>query len=261
MKSSYHKIIFILLAIFFTGCESESSSKNKEVQHTYTYDSLLKGTKIIDVLVIVDKNDPNNFNGKNEIEIDHGISVSNTIFDKSKVHAQLNIKKIHARSFKAKNSIDALHEVYQDDKIGALRNEVAADLVVIYRKYSDDGYCGLAYTNNKLDKDIAYAHISLGCPSMTTAHEIGHTMGLAHSAHKSNAKKLFPFSQGYGVKNEFVTTMAYKSNYQTSTRLFTYSSPDLDCKGHPCGVEEGLDNPSNAVKSLNYAVDYVSKFR
>jgi len=217
--------------------------------------------KVIDLLVLVDKYDKNNFNGKNETKIDHFISVSNKIYKNSGLNIKLNIKKIHSYHFTKKKSEDALSEVYKDKEIKQLKNEVKADLVVIYRKYANDGYCGIGYVNSTLNADIGYAHVSLECTSTTTAHEIGHNMGLRHSLLNTKKKGLFDYARGYGVEGEFVTIMAYQSIYKTKNQMFNYSSPNLDCEGYACGVDSELDDGANAVKALKYASSIVAAFR
>jgi hypothetical protein len=217
--------------------------------------------KIIDLLILVDKNDTNSLNGVYETKIDHFIAVTNNIFKNSTLNVEFHIQKIQPYTFEHQNSKEVLYDIYSDKNISEIRDETKADLVVIYRKYANDGSCGIAYINDVLDKDIGYAHVSLECPSASTSHEIGHTMGLTHSEHKPNEKGLFSYARGYGVDGEFATIMAYKSTYHTNIRVLNYSSPELNCKGYECGVNEELDNGANAVKALEYAIEHVSHFR
>jgi len=217
--------------------------------------------KIIDVLVVVSKNDKDNFNGKNETKIDHSISVTNKIYRNSGLNVKFNIKKIQTYDLDShKTSSDTLHDIYKDKNITMIKNTTKSDLVLIYRSYVDDGYCGIAYVNSVLNKDIGYAHMALDCPSSTTAHEIGHSMGLTHSEHNTNLKGVFDYARGYGVEGEFVTTMGYKSTYHTKIRVFNYSDPKIECHGHTCGIDTDLDHGANAVEALRYSTNIVSNF-
>jgi len=237
-----------------------STHTNTMIENT-SIDNSHSTKKIIDLLILVDKNDKNSLNGIYETKIDHFMAVTNNIFKNSTLDVEFHIKKIQPYTFQHKNSKEVLYDIYSDTNISKIRDEAKADLVVIYRKYANDGSCGIAYINDVLDKDIGYAHVSLGCPSASTAHEIGHTMGLTHSEHKPDEKGLFNYARGYGVDGEFTTIMAYKSTYHTNIRVLNYSSPELNCKGYECGVNEELDNGANAVKALEYAIEHVSHFR
>jgi hypothetical protein len=276
--------IFLFTALFMmNGCGGSDSTQNiptSPVQEDISIKStststeeqivvhenqeiplIVTASKQIDILVLIDNNDSNSFNGISETKIDHFMAVTNKIYTNSTLDVKLNIKKIQPYSFSHTLSKDVLYDVYQDSNITKLKNETKSDLVVIYRKYANDGNCGVAFINDVLDKDIGYAHISLECPSTSTAHEIGHSMGLTHSEHQTSQKALFNYARGYGVEGEFATIMAYKATYHTQERVFNYSSPALNCKGYECGVDEELDNGANAVKALNYAIDYVVNFR
>ena len=237
----------------------------QEVEKTNTIPTIKTTNKIlktIDLLVLVDKNDKNNFNGLNETKIDHFISVTNKVYENSGLDVKLNIKKIQAYTFNSnKTSDETLYDVYTDKKITQIKNDVKADLVITYRKYANDGYCGVAYVNHRLDADVGYAHVSLECPSTTTAHEIGHSMGLTHSQLNTHNTGVFNYARGYGTEGEFVTIMGYESTFHTKNQMFNYSSPSLDCRGYECGVDSELDNGADAVKALKYAIDYVADFR
>jgi len=244
---------------------TQAQSNAQEVEKTNTTPTITTTNKIlktIDLLVLVDKNDKNNFNGLNETKIDHFISVTNKVYENSGLDVKLNIKKIQTYTFSNnKTSDETLYDVYNDKNITQIKNDAKADLIVIYRKYVNDGYCGVAYVNRRLDADIGYAHVSLECPSTTTAHEIGHSMGLTHSQLNTKKIGLFDYARGYGVEGEFVTVMGYESTFHTNNQMFNYSTPDLDCQGYECGVDSELDNGADAVKALKYAIDYVADFR
>ena len=91
------------------------------------------------------------------------------------------------------------------------------------------------------------------------AHELGHVMGLVHSAKQGEAHGAFRWSRGhirnrlsgqlYGFTkaSEFVgTIMAYAS---IGTRSF--SDPAADCNGEPCGVPSTEAGGADARRSLD----------
>ncbi len=270
-----HTLFIALFSALFVlnGCGggSTSAASNKEstlasqtseaekITDTTITQSSNKALKTIDLLVLVDKNDKNNFNGINETKIDHFIAVTNKIYKNSGLDVAFNIKKIQAYEFTSTTSSDSLHEVHDDKNIKDIRNQVKADLVITYRKHANDGICGVAYTNISLDKNTSFAHVALECDSMTTAHELGHSMGLTHTERSAKNAGLFDYAHGYILEGEFITIMAYETK-NTHNRMFNYSSPDLDCRGYECGIDSELEHGVDAVKALKYATTVVAEF-
>ena len=266
--------LLVVSALFLlNGCtETTTTSYNKKqnsttsttqtnaqgaTQTSTTTQKNLANLKQIDVLVVVDANDANTQNGTTQTKIDHFMAVTNQIFQNSTVPAKVNVVKVQPYAFSKQNSKSALSEIYHNQSIAAIRNSVHADLVVIYRSHVNDGVCGIAYLNKTLDSSIGYAHVNLTCPSTTTAHEIGHTMGLNHSTKKTSKNGHLAYGHGYGVEGEFSTIMSYTSTYRTSIRAFNYSSPNLECQGYECGVA----NIADSVKALQNSIAQVSNFR
>jgi len=276
MNTKYLTLIIVSLALLLSGCDpvsqvlnadkktsnnTKKESTTKVSTNTQTATPVTNTTgsqplKQINVLVVVDANDAGTNNGTTNTKIDHFMSVSNQVFQNSVVPAKLNVVGVQPYSFSNTTSKGALSEVYHNQTIAAVRNSVHADVVVIYRNNVNDGLCGIAYLNKTLDANIAYAHVSLACPSTTTAHEVGHTMGLAHSSRKTSAQGHLAYGHGYGIDGEFATIMSYRSTYNTSVRLFNYSSPNLECQGYTCGNEN-----ANSVQALNNSIHTVANFR
>ncbi|SFV61301.1 hypothetical protein MNB_SV-8-1189 [hydrothermal vent metagenome] len=273
--------LFVLLFIF-TGCGGGSSTQNGTVssgKNTNEPQTQIaandnsgidenKSTtdiqsdvplKVIDVLILTDQNDPNSFNGINETKVEHAIATTNTIFKNSTLNIKIHINKVQTYAFKNNVASDLLYDIYEDHNISDLRDQTKADIVVAYTKNIDS--CGVSYVNDLLDSSIAFAVVSLDCPSTSTAHEIGHAMGLTHSAHQKGENRYYKYARGHGIENEFVTIMAYESAYHTTKRVFNYSNPLQECEGFTCGVPEEEENEADAVKALGYAIDKVINFR
>jgi len=276
MNTKYLTLVIVSLALLLSGCDpvsevlnadkktskntqketSNNVSTNAQTAAPVTNNTGSQPLKQINVLVVVDANDAGTNNGTTNTKIDHFMSVSNQVFQNSVVPAKLNIVGVQPYSFSNTSSRGALTEVYQNQTITAVRNSTQADVVVIYRNNVSDGLCGLAYLNKTLDANSAYAHVDLTCPSTTTAHEVGHTMGLAHSSRKTSSQGHFAYGHGYGIDGEFATIMSYRSTYNTNLRLFNYSSPSLECQGYTCG-----DENANSVQALNNSINTVANFR
>jgi len=153
-----------------------------------------------------------------------------------------------------------------------LRNGVAADIVVMVRRYwrAQQTYCGVAYLPGSGEGviDPAEDHIlgvgvvgdgpdgngtGFSCGDLTFAHEVGHNLGSTHNIENSSAPGVLPDSYGHRVDCGFRTIMAYDSTRSnvacagnTPVRqpneswVVMFSNPErLNCQGQACGVANG----------------------
>ncbi len=245
---------FILLSL--GGCRQSEDLSNQSNLMAQTQDiEKRSSSKLIDILVLVDQEDSDNFNGVNEAKIDHFISVTNRIYQNSNLDIRFQIKKIEPYRLGKCGSKELLYAIQRDGAVERLRNDVKADLVIAYRKYANDGICGIAFINDRYKREYGYAHVSLECVSTTTAHEIGHMMGLDHQENRS-----IPYAHGYGIEGEFHTIMAYGEYYRRKDQMYNYSSPQLECNGYVCGVEKELENGADAVSALRVGSEKIVVF-
>ena len=219
------------------------------------------GKTIVDVLAIYNSEAHSLYPGSDiNTRLNHVIAYANIINDNSKVDLFYNL--VHSEEIGMDQSLtsdETLRNISDSQGISDMRNQHKADEVFIYRPYANDDVCGLAWINTPLVKEYGYAHITIDCPSDTTAHEAGHNFGLAHS-HKQPGSGIYEYSFGHGIENEFATTMSYLSVFNVSEYEPVYSSPLLDCKGQPCGIEEGYSGAADAARSIREVKSAIASF-
>lgn len=209
----------------------------------------------IDVLVLYDKEVQDTYSDV-VTRINHLFAVSNNIYKDSQLNITIHPKKILFYNAKTHPALD---EIANDTTVQSLRKQYNADTVLIYQVNPDGEYgqCGVAYSAGAYDqayqfKEAMYAQVEINCPTDSTAHEIGHNMGLLHS-HKQDGDNATPYSYGlgHGVDGSFATIMAYAYLFNTNNQVPKFSSPDYDCApGQPCGIPIGQSGEAHATKVM-----------
>jgi len=234
----------LLTPFLIMGCGGSSGSNNEKVS-----------ASSIDVLVLYDADVLDAYSNV-ATRINHLFAVSNNIYRDSQVNITLNVKTI--AFFDAQN-YPALEEISSSSEVRALREEYKADTVLLYQVNPDGafGLCGtaygaLSYAEDNHFRNAMFSQVAINCPTDTTAHELGHNMGLLHS-HRQNGDKPEPYSYGlgHGVDGKFATVMAYAHEFKTNNQVAKFSSPEYECvPGYPCGIAIGQEGEAHATKVL-----------
>ncbi len=199
------------------------------------------------------------------------MAVTNQVYDDSQV--EINLRLVHSVEVNY-NDTDSAETALDNisagtspfDNIESLRTQFGADLVMLLRASNGSNLCGLATLAGVLsgnptlghlpDPSTGYSTVYIDCLDDTTAHELGHNMGLSHSRRQDiteNFQGSLGYGTGYGIDDRFTTVMAYGEVFNTFNNIFRFSSPDdLNCENQACGIDStDLVNGANAVKSLN----------
>jgi len=195
------------------------------------------------------------------------VDLMNQAFADSGVDARMRLVHTHQVSYYADSTgldpiLDALttHATTPSHTIYQLRSQYGADFIIFVRPFNMavDNYCGLGWINGWnqhpewLSKDNAISVMNEGnditpgsyylCSDLSLAHEIGHTMGLAHDLANGGGNGVYSYSNGYGISGSFGTIMSY-----IDPRIVKYSNPNITtCNDYACGASN-----ANCVLSIN----------
>ncbi len=211
-----------------------------------------------------------------DLRIDHLFHTTNAVLADNEVDLAFDVVHMEMVAYPDERNADAAlddvtfatHPAFA--AVHALRDEVEADLVTLFRPYANDGRCGYAWVggyqtegdfSHPSQADYGYSVVAANCDDYTLLHELGHNLGLAHSRREDPDGGTYAYAVGHGEQGEFVTIMASPSEF-SAPKLPRLSSPETMCQGAPCGVPH--NDPSqgaDAVRALTLAKDQVAAYR
>lgn len=278
MHILYKGTLFTLITLFFVSCGTTTRSDNtSDTPDSNTPESTPTTTaapaptstptstptssssqSTIDVLVLYDKDVESRYSNVSA-RVNQLFAVTNNIYSDSQLNLRVNAKQI---LFYDAQSHPALDEIANSANVQSLRAQYKADTVLIYQVASPDSsgelvQCGVAYgatsyAQTSHFKDAMFSQVEINCPSDTTAHELGHNMGLLHSQQQDGSNgQPYSYGLGHGVDGQFATVMAYAFIFNTTNQVQKFSSPAYDCvPGVPCGIAVGQTGEAHATKVL-----------
>ncbi|MYH14533.1 MAG: hypothetical protein F4149_05095 [Gammaproteobacteria bacterium] len=213
------------------------------------------GVSTIDVLLLYDDPVLELFGGDPYTKMHHTMVVTRKLFEDSGTNIRL--RAVGMTRFVPNTS-------GVPDDLDALEAQVGADITLRFVAPDSIWQCGAApgcapvggaYGRGRWEDPRGTARIRIRSTSVDlAAHELGHLMGLAHSARQGSTHGAFLWSRGhYGmepISNESIlgTIMSYGS---PDRAWDVFSDPDADCRNQPCGVASPRPDGADAVRSLD----------
>ena len=226
------------------------------------------GDSEIDVLALYSKGFSDEYYGDPTTRIKHVFELANQILEDSNLHMSWRLVGLVQVEIDEQNT--ALWDISVVEDEGERHG---ADLTVLFGPFPNKGgYCGFApLLGNGFRGHIpnyqltgAYATVVGPCGADTFAHELGHVMGLGHTAWQ-NSVGTWRWSRGHAIPLEFYTVMSYGGRGGQSIDVF--SDPNADCseddsgEDHPCGVPHDEVDAADAVASLDAVRFQIAGFR
>ena len=199
---------------------------------------------------------------------------ANMALDRSGIDAEYNVVGNKEVTYTEQN-FDTILRAMMDETapfvgIDTERAAAGADLLMLYMKLDGAGSggstCGRATVPGvRREGDMFFIErgtvvsavgVGTGCQTGTLAHELGHNLGLGHSARQTDSVGTWIWSRGHGVTDGFVTVMGYASSFNVTADKIEqiYSTPDVSTCGAsddlPCGLARTDTNGADATRSI-----------
>ena len=228
---------------------------NERIAGTNPYDpASIPGESTVDILWLYDDGAPH---GTQYTKAHHLKAVVNTIYVDSGTNIRFRTVGIR-RIEKAEDSgwADREHVTQLMDHHGAdISHQIGYSLIPCFGGCADLGGKDRGLWNYAPSSSISWAGPGI------VAHELGHVMGLVHSARQGEAGGVFRWSRGHYLHrwagrysdsyNPFPTQAGTIMSYGAYIPNNRFSDPAADCIGEPCGVPSTEANGADARRSLD----------
>ena len=206
-----------------------------------------------------------------QTKINQYISHSNRVYRNNAVNLSLRLVGAQSQAATSSNMTPtetSLRTLTNSSGVANARSSHRADMVVLLgqREVLPNGYvCGIGWVGqgskgnlNSTMVNRMFSVTAVDCAATTFIHELGHNMGLGHSARQGSVGGVYRDGVGHGVDNNFSTIMAYPQAFgRNTTRLDYFSDPDWSgCNNLPCGVH----GESNAYRAVNAVIDEIAAY-
>lgn len=197
-------------------------------------------------------------------KIDAAVAGANDAYARSQIPQRVRLVRAQEIAYTDTGNDDLDLSRLQDpddgqlDSAHQLRNQYAADLVMLLTQSTGTGYfSGLAFVMSSLSTNFApYAFsVCTGPLAFLFAHELAHNMGAAHGDESRGG--LFTYARGYTDGRTLTTVMGGQVPCSTCARLMQLSSPTVLYQGVPTGVANVHDNAT----ALTRSAPVVAQFR
>jgi hypothetical protein len=201
-----------------------------------------------------------------ESMIHSAVQAANQAYRNSAVGVTMNLVGLQRISMSESGAgmLSTLNNLIQNPTVRSLRDQVAADMVVLVSQDADYcGYASLWISNGNAD---AYSVVNSNCLSgQSLAHEVGHLQQVDHNRENGGTGGTYPYGYGYRVcaSDGFRDIMSYQCPSTNVQRILQFSNPNVYYNGYATGIsyEASPSTSADSARALNNTATTVANYR